>query len=175
MLAAALIAGCAAIPDDAPVVEELDTDTGLTITRLGTPVELYRETFRKDATGRFAFLGPFETNLMGTRELFLWIALPVENLAGTTPPTILVDGTALTLGEPGRTPDFAALRKSPYKIPTPWIAMYYFRLDNESLARLGAAHSLEFDVQEQTKEGMRRLEYKTQLEADPRLGAFVAR
>jgi len=174
LLAATLLFACAAIPDDAPVVEELDVDTGITIARLGRPVELYRETFRADSTGRFAFLGPFETNQMGARELFLWVALPVENPTAT-PPTILVDGTRLALGEPGRNADFAGLRKSPYKIPTPWIAMYYFRLDNESLVRLGAASALGFEVQDQTKDGIRKLEYFTQVAADPRLKEFAAR
>jgi hypothetical protein len=174
LLVASLLVACAAIPDDSPVVEELDVETGLTIARLGRPVELYRETFRKDSTGRFAFLGPFETNQMGSRELFLWVALPVETPTAT-PPNILVDGKALALGEPGRTADFAGLRKSPYKIPTPWIAMYYFRLDNESLARLGAARALAFEIQDQTKDGVRRVEYMTQIEADPRLSEFAAR
>src|SRR5262245_59130698 len=67
--------GCATVPDDAPVVEDLDADTGLTIARLGRPMELYRQTFRPDSTGRFAFLGPFETNHMGTRTMFLWVAV----------------------------------------------------------------------------------------------------
>src|SRR5262245_46693417 len=72
LVAAALLGGCAAVPDDAPVVEDLDQETGITIARLGRAVELYRETFRQDSTGRFAFIGPFETNHMGTRDLFLW-------------------------------------------------------------------------------------------------------
>ena len=77
-----LFAGCAALPDDAPVVEELDPQTGATVARLGRPIELYRENFREDATGeRFAFLGPFETNNMGNRELFLLIGLPEERAA----------------------------------------------------------------------------------------------
>jgi hypothetical protein len=65
-----LLAACAALPDDAPVVEQLDTETGNTIARLGRPIELYRETFTQDATSRFAFIGPFETNQMGKRDSF---------------------------------------------------------------------------------------------------------
>ena len=41
--------------------------------------------FLQDPAGRFAFLGPFETNLMGQRELFLWIAVPVEPVADSVP------------------------------------------------------------------------------------------
>src|SRR5215471_9598754 len=74
---AAFLGACAALPDDSAVVEQLDPDTGLTIARLGHPIELYRETFRKDTSGKFAFLGPFETNQMGRRELYLYVALPL--------------------------------------------------------------------------------------------------
>ena len=72
--ASSVLGACAALPDDASVVEKLEPETGVTITRLGHPIELYRETFLKDPAGRIAFLGPFETNQMGQREQFLWIA-----------------------------------------------------------------------------------------------------
>ena len=41
IVAAALVA-CATVPDDASVVEKLDDETGLTIARLGRPIEVYR-------------------------------------------------------------------------------------------------------------------------------------
>ena len=47
--AVAWLGACASLPDDAAVVEQLDDQTGLTIARLGRPLELYRENFRKDA------------------------------------------------------------------------------------------------------------------------------
>src|SRR5687767_1330271 len=84
-LAGLWLAGCAALPEDAPVIEQLDSETGVTIARLGKPMELYRETFLQDAAGRFAFFGPFETNQMGNRELFLWIALPLDPAQGAEP------------------------------------------------------------------------------------------
>ena len=96
--AAMLLGACAALPDDAPVVENLDEETGLTIARLGRPLELYNDTSSKDVAERFAFLGPFETNQMGNRALYLWVALPMENPAGSSAPTVLVDGAALELG-----------------------------------------------------------------------------
>ena len=48
---------------------------------------------------RFAFLGPFETNQLGSRALYLWVALPMENPGGSSAPTVFVDGAALNLGE----------------------------------------------------------------------------
>src|SRR5262245_6061911 len=70
--AGTLLSACAALPDDAPVVETLDPETGLTVARLGRPLELYSETTNKDVSERFAFIGPFETNQMGSRAMFLW-------------------------------------------------------------------------------------------------------
>jgi hypothetical protein len=173
-VAGAMLGGCAALPDDAPVVDELDTDTGATVTRLGRPLELYRETALKDALGRFAFFGPFETNQMGKREQFLWIAVPVEPVADSVP-VVEVDGAAIELGTPGRSGEFAGVRKSPYKIPTPWSAMYYFRIDPASVAKLGEARSLSIRVLEVGKDSPVETLFATEVAADSRLKDFAAR
>ena len=168
-----LLTGCAALPEDAPVFEQLDEETGVTIKRLGHPMELYRETFQRDPSGRFAFLAPFETNQMGKRETFLWIALPVD-LAPGAEPDIEIDGRALPLGKPGREPDMAGLRQSPYKIPTPWSAMFYYKIDAEVVAKLGAAKTLSIRVTEQTKDGTKITVFASAV-ADARLKDFAAR
>ena len=139
----ALLGACAALPDDAPVVEQLDTETGVTVTRLGRPIELYRETFLQDPAGRFAFLGPFETNLMGSANCSCGSRCRSSRPRGRRYPSIEVNGTPLTLGAPGRSADFAGVHKSPYKIPTPWSAMYYFKVDADLVARLGEATKLD--------------------------------
>jgi hypothetical protein len=172
--AATLLGGCAALPEDAPIVEKLDTDTGTTVTRLGRPLELYRETFLQETAGRFAFIGPFETNLMGQREYFVWLAVPVEPVGGEVP-VIEVNGAALPLGAPGRAADFANLNKSPYKIPTPWSSMYYFKADDAMVARLGEATDLTVRVVEPGKNGPIKSLFSVKLEADSRLKDFVAR
>jgi len=171
----ALLTGCAALPDDAPFVEQLDEDTGLTIARLGKPLELYREVFRKDHTERFGFLAPFETNQMGKRELYLWVATPQEGDAEPAPPRILLDGTALELGTPGRTPDFAGLKIPPYKIPTPWIATFYFRIDPATITRLAEAQLVSVELTEDTRNGRVTAQYQAHLSGDPRLRAFSSR
>jgi hypothetical protein len=172
--ACSILGACAALPDDASVVEQLESETGVTVTRLGHPVELYRETFLKDPAGRFAFLGPFETNQMGQRELYLWIAVPIEPVADSVP-VVEIDGAAVSLGAPGRTADFAAINKSPYKIPTPWSAMYYFKVDAELVARLAAATKLTVRTQEVAKNGAVKTVFETQVVADSRLKDFAAR
>jgi hypothetical protein len=174
VLAVVVLAGCASLPQDAPVFEQLDAETGITIARLGQPIELYRETFLQEATGKFAFLAPFETNHMGNRELFLWVALPLDPSSGVEP-VIELDGKALSLGSAGRAADFAGLRKSPYKIPTPWSAMYYYRIDAALVARLAEATSLSMRTVATTKDGgMVKTLYATKVE-DSRLKEFAQR
>ena len=176
LVVAAALGACATVPDDASVVEKLDEETGLTIARLGRPIEVYRETFLKEPTGRFAFLGPFETNQMGTRELFLWVAVPIELTEQDAAPIITVNGKELALGTPGRAPDFAGLRKSPYKIPTPWSSMYYYRVDETLIGTLGGAQSISVRVTEPTRDGTVKTVFAVTLEAsDARLRDFAAR
>ena len=173
-IASSMLGACAALPDDATVVERLETETGVTITRLGHPIELYRETFLKDPAGRFAFLAPFETNQMGQRDLFLWIAVPIEPVADSVP-VVEINGAALTLGVPGKAADFAGISKSPYKIPTPWSAMYYFKIDADLVARLGDASKLTIRMLETAKSGTVKTVFETEVAADTRLKDFAAR
>ena len=168
-----LLCACAALPDDAPVVEQLDTETGVTVTRLGRPIEMYRETFQQDPAGRFAFIGPFETNLMGARELFLWIAVPAEPV-GDAVPEIELNGAPLTLGTPGKAADFAGLHKSPYKIPTPWSTMYYFKIDAALVEQLAQATKLTIRVLEPAKSGTVKTVFATDV-VDTRLKDFSTR
>ncbi|HEU4781296.1 MAG TPA: hypothetical protein VFS58_15550 [Steroidobacteraceae bacterium] len=170
----ALLSACAALPDDAPIVEQLDTETGATVTRLGRPVELYRETFLQETAGRFAFIAPFETNLMGRRELFVWLAVPIEPMADAVP-AVEVNGSELVLGTPGRAADFATLHKSPYKIPTPWSAMYYFKVDDAVVARLAEATHVAVRVLEASKNGPVKTLFAATIEADTRLKDFSDR
>ena len=173
-LAGSLLGACAALPDDAPVVEQLDSETGTTVTRLGKPIEVYRESFVQEPTGRFAFIAPFETNLMAKRELFVWLAVPVEPIPDSIP-SIEVNGTALALGSFGRSADFATLHKSPYKIPTPWSAMYYFKADDAVVAQLADARDISIHVLEMGKNGPIKTLFAVKLEADARLKDFAAR
>ena len=155
--------------------EQLDADTGVTIARIGKPVELYREAVPNVYTDRFAFLAPFETNQMGTRESFLWLAVPIDPTLAESVPTMDIDGTPLTLGVPGRQPDFAGLMKTPYKVPAPWSVVYYFKVDSELVERLGAAQSLTIHMMEPTKNGPVEAQFAVKIVDDPRLKEFAAR
>jgi hypothetical protein len=170
-----VLGACAAVPDDSPVVEQLDAETGATVARLGRPIELYRETFVQDAASRFAFVGPFETNQMGTRELYLWVAVPIDPPAGSEPLALEADGKPIALGTPGRDAGFAGLRTSPYKIPTPWSSMYYYKIDAALVGVLGEARSLTVRVTEAAKDGTIRTTFAAQLATNPRLREFASR
>jgi len=169
-----LLGACASLPDDAPVVEQLDEETGLTIVRLGRPLELYVDTARPDPAERFGFLGPFETNQMGKRDSFLWLALPVESNTSPPKPTIIINGSALELADPGHDAEFAGLRKSPYRISTPWMSMYYFRIDAAAIEHLGQAQNLSVQVTDIKRDGPVELSYSAQLAGDTRLREFAA-
>jgi hypothetical protein len=174
-LMATLLSACASVPDDASIVEKLDTSTGLTVARLGHAIELYRESGAQDATTKFAFLGPFETNQMGSRELYLWIAIPAELAQGEPPPVVEIDGKPLSLGTAGRAPDFAGLHKSPYKIPTPWSSNYFFHVDRALVDRLRDASELAIRFTELTRDGSLNSVFTVKIAADARLKEFAAR
>jgi hypothetical protein len=171
--AMALLSGCASLPEDQPVMEQLDTETGVTITRLGKPIEIFRETFLKQAPGRFGFFAPFETNNMGNRELYLWIAVPVEP-APNAEPTVSIDGNPVSLGKAGHDAGFAGLRKSPYRIATPWSAMFYYKIDAAIVEQLGKSSHLLVEIFEATKEGAAKIEFTAVIE-DERLREFASR
>jgi hypothetical protein len=176
LLGCAAASGCAALPNDSPVVEELDSRTGMTLARLGRPIELYRETASRDSAVRFAFLAPFETNRMGTRDLFLWVAVPIEYVEGTKPPIVAADGMPLVLSAPTRGADAAGLRADPYSPPTPWSTVWYYKADANTIAKLGDSARLTVRVPEVARDGTTSLaEYVVELGNEPRLRAFANR
>jgi hypothetical protein len=170
----ALLGGCASLPDDAAVLDQLDEQTGLTIARLGHPLELYVEAPRSDPASRFGFFGPFETNQMGQRQPYLWLALPVEPAADPPKATVTVNGNTLALAEVGHAPDFAGLARPPYKISTPWFAMYYFRIDAAMVQTIGQANEIAVEVTEDTRNGPVESRFSLKVAQDPRLREFAA-
>jgi len=100
--------------------------------------------------------------------------LPVEPVPDSVP-AVEVNGAALVLGTPGRSADFATIHMSPYKIPTPWSAMYYFKVDDTIVARLGEATAIAVHVTEAGKDGPVKTLFAVEIEADPRLKEFASR
>jgi hypothetical protein len=110
---------------------------------------------------------------MGARQLFLWLALPVDPAPGLEP-VVELNGAVLTLQLAGREALAAGLTRSPYKIPTPWSAMYYYKIDGALMARLAEASQLTIRVTEATKTGTVKTIFAAPV-VDSRLKDFAAR
>lgn len=130
-----ILAGCASLPDNA-VQETLEEATGTSLTRLAKPVELTAVDPRGPNADPFAYVAPFETNRMGQRRAFLWIAVPDERGNGRTP-TLSIAGQPLALAAPIELQS-AGLRVAPYARPAPWSAEFVFELDAAALRALAA-------------------------------------
>jgi hypothetical protein len=135
LLALSALTGCASLPAN-DIRELLDEATGTTLTRLESPVELTTTSPRGANADPFAYVGAFETNRMGARASWLWIAVPDER-GDALVPSLSVAGRELALGSPV-TPRSTGLITSPYPKPAPWSAEHLFRLDDAALAALAS-------------------------------------
>jgi hypothetical protein len=153
-LLAVLLGACVTAPAE-PVSEKLDPDTATTVTVLDKPVELFDINGRgRDKLGdAFAYLGPFETDRMGARTLFLWVAAPLPVGVLTQVPKVLCNDQPLDLtplgidagdGTAAQKIDLSPmnLSKPPYEAPVPWSGQWYFKLKPDDLKCLGAADSI---------------------------------
>lgn len=144
LLSGAWLSGCATLPDNA-VQERLDERTGTTVTALQRALELVSTAPRRGQSDPFAYLAPFETNRMGTREIYLWVAVPNES-RDVTAPQVELDGTPLSLRSLGSDPQTIGLAAFPYATPAPWSSVTLFALDAPALQTLAAAATLEISV-----------------------------
>ncbi len=143
-LAGALVA-CAPLPLDEQS-ERLDSNTGTTLTVMPRPVELIVDRARGPKTDPFAYLAPFETNRMGTHELFLWVSAP--QVAGALGfPKVYCEDEVLPLEPVNGGLQTMGLSGPPYKLPAPWSVQWYFKLSGELLDCLASARSLRIDTQ----------------------------
>ena len=162
-----LMAGCASMPPTEPVAEKLDPDTATTVTVLSNPIELYSQSSRSKQTDPFAYIAPFETNRMGSKELFLWVSTP-QAQGALTQPQVMCNGQVMELkplvqdgvavAEAGKGGDFGevgadgkaikvdlsklSLSRAPYEAPVPWGTQWYFRLSEDGLKCLAEAEGV---------------------------------
>lgn len=161
---------CAPVPVETDI-ERLDVNTGTTVTVMGRPVEFVVERVRGAGTDPFAYLAPFETNRMGTRDLFLWISAP--QIADTRSVPELYCGEERIRLEP-ISPDVSAigLSQPPYELPAPWSTQWYFRLPGEVLDCLASASRVQIVTRAGEREPDRFIAEAPALAA---LGEFVDR
>lgn len=141
---APLLGGCAAVPDNA-VAEQLDERTGTTVTRIERPIELVSTEPRGNNTDPFAYIAPFETNRMGERQLYLWVAVPDER-GGARPPVVLAGSETLRMVPRGSDAQALALGAFPYPNPAPWSAIQAYAIDEATLRTLAGATSIDVSV-----------------------------
>lgn len=147
LLAAGLLAACATPAID-PVDEQLDRDTGTTITRLGRPVELLATAPRGRNADPFAYLAPFETNRVGERRLFLWASVPGDSAAM---PRLHCGELGASLEAPlaGGMPTVGmGLTRLPYRALAAWSAVHVIPIDAIWLDCLASDARLEVEVGE---------------------------
>jgi hypothetical protein len=136
----AVLTACAAQPPEEEQ-QRLDANTGTTVTLMTKPVELVVDHTRGPKTDPFAYLAPFETNRMGTHELYLWVSAP--QVAGPLNVPKVYCGEQLIQLEPANMSlNAMGLSVPPYKLPAPWSAQWYFKLSGEVLDCLASAPRL---------------------------------
>lgn len=145
---AAMLGSCATAPPQA-VVDRLDPDTATTVTVLRKPVELVAQSLHTAGGDPFAFLAPFETDRMGNRTQYLWMAAPaVEN--AKLEPHLLCDGQALTLSPVEANLAQMGLGHPPYEKPAPWNLEWYFQLPADTLRCLAEARLVTLETRADT-------------------------
>jgi hypothetical protein len=166
----ALLMGCAsALPE--PESERLDENTGTTLTVMPKPIELVVAQTRGGRNDPFAYLAPFETNRMGSHELYLWVSAP--QVAGPLEvPQVFCGDSQIALEKFEGTPRDMGLSGAPYKQPAPWSMQWYFRLTGEVLDCLSSAPRIQ--VITQAAEGERD-SYVAEGPALSALGTFIAK
>ncbi|HVY82051.1 MAG TPA: hypothetical protein VG994_13765 [Steroidobacteraceae bacterium] len=133
----ALLSACAATPTEQEQ-QRLDPNTGTTLTVMARPVELIIDRTRGSKSDPFAYLAPFETNRMGTHELYLWVSAP-QGAAPLDRPKVFCGDEALPLEPANMSLQSMGLSEPPYQLPAPWSAQWYFKLSGEVLDCLAAA------------------------------------
>jgi len=122
-----------------PVLEKLDTVSGLTVIALAKPAQLTTERNRGPDRDPFAFLAPFETDRMGSRELYLWASVP-QDKGSVQHMEILCDDQPLALRRLEGRP--TGVSRSPYPLPAPWSSEWYFSLPDGALQCLAGARTV---------------------------------
>jgi hypothetical protein len=141
---AILLVACATTPSQ-PVIESLDPDTATTLTALKKPVELVAERLQATRGDPFAFLAPFETDRMGNRLQYLWVAAPgVENAKIEL--RLLCDGQPLELSPADDNLTQLGLSHAPYERPAPWSVQWYFQLSPDTLRCLADARGVTLET-----------------------------
>ena len=139
-----VLTGCTGLPPEqrGGVQQVLDEQTGTTVTRLAKPLELTVTVSPGPAKDPFAYLSPFQTNRMGQRADFVWLAVPADGALAAAP-VIRADGEIVQLGKMSASPELAELKTAPYRTPAPWSQQFFAIAPDAAIAQLAAASRIE--------------------------------
>jgi hypothetical protein len=141
-LSLCLLAACVTPAIDA-VQERIDEATGTTITRLAVPVELLAAEPGGRGAGPYAYAAPFETNRMGERRAYLWIAAPASDGAAF----VAECGTlAIPVPDAASALQSLGLARMPYLSPAQWYAARVLRIEGAWMACLGSGATFSVTV-----------------------------
>lgn len=130
-----VIGGCASSGE--LVQDQLDSTTGVTITRANAPLVLYQDNSAHAAHARnFVYLGPVEVNRMGEYRYYLWMGIwsaisdtyPAEQRDGFESVTLFVDGEPIQLTLTGWTANSIGASGSVYVKPVASAADAYYEV-----------------------------------------------
>jgi hypothetical protein len=169
--AAAALSACAVAPTEQES-ERLDENTGTTVTLMPKPIELIIDRATGSKTDPFAYIGPFETNRMGSHELFLWVTAPQVN-GELGVPKVFCGEQEVALDRYDGTVKDAGLSVPPYKAPAPWSAQWYFKLSGEVLDCFATATKIR--VVTQAAGNPQADSYVAEGQAIAGLGTFVSK
>lgn len=149
-LALFLIAGCAGT--DVRVLQQLDPETGATITHASAPIVMYRDMSAESAFGReYVYVGPIQVNNMGDRQHYLWLGIWGTSDASDRGDTvsefesivIYADGEPLGLEVKGWTPGSIGASSDVYVQPVAAALGGYYPVTIGQIRLIAEARDLE--------------------------------
>jgi hypothetical protein len=133
------------------VTDQLDWQTGATVTFVNTPLMLYRENPGKAAYARdYAHLGPIRVNRSGTYQYYLWVGswatMQKSNVSehrdGFESIVIFADEEPLLLELSGWTPDAIGISKPTYIKPVASSTDAYYQVTIDQIRLIAEASDI---------------------------------
>ena len=147
----AVLALCTCASSGKLVIDSLDPDTAVTLTRSGVPLILYRDNSGYAAHARdFVYLGPLRVNRMGDYRYYLWLgiwsAIGDTDISaqrdGFDSVVLFADGEPLRLDLAGWTPSAIGASESPYPKPVASAADAYYQVTLDQIRLLSEARDI---------------------------------
>ena len=144
-----LMGGCRS--SGPPVSDQLDSVTGVTVTRSTAPLVLYRDNSALAAHARdFVYVGPIQVNRMGDYSYFLWLGIwstmQDQNISGQRDGfesvVVFADGEPLRLELHGWTRSSIGVSEHVYPSPTATAANAYYAVTLDQIRLITQAREI---------------------------------